>query len=170
MKENIILIGFMGCGKTSVGKQLAQKLSYEFLDTDEEIEKRQKMTISKIFAEKGEEYFRELETQVLEEMLPTVKQTVISTGGGLPLREKNAKILKDLGVVIYLKATKETTLERVYMDRSRPILAGDNLEERIDNLLKTRAPSYEAAAHTEVVTDHRTYSSIITDILEFIRK
>lgn len=170
MKENIILIGFMGCGKTSVGKQLAQKLSYEFLDTDEEIEKRQKMTISKIFAEKGEEYFRELETQVLEEMLPTVKQTVISTGGGLPLREKNAKILKDLGVVIYLKATKETTLERVYMDRSRPILAGDNLEERIDNLLKTRAPSYEAAAHTEVVTDHRTYSSIITDILEFVGK
>ncbi|MDF2611929.1 MAG: Shikimate kinase, partial [Lachnospiraceae bacterium] len=110
MKHNIILIGFMGSGKTSVGERLAKRLSYQFRDTDQLIESRAGDSINHIFELRGEDYFRTLETNLLLEIKPTLSNTVLSTGGGLPLQEQNTKLLKEIGYVVYLKASKETTL------------------------------------------------------------
>lgn len=92
--ENIILIGFMGCGKTSVGKRLARRLNYSFTDTDQMIEKKAGCTINQIFDTKGEAFFREMETELLEEMRSSFRQTVIATGGGLPVKKPNRELLK----------------------------------------------------------------------------
>ena len=103
IRNNIILIGYMGCGKTTVGKNLARITGYTFTDTDEMIEKEQVRTISEIFATDGEEAFRKMETKLLEQLIQEqIIQLVISTGGGMPLREKNRKLLAELGTVIYL--------------------------------------------------------------------
>ena len=94
MKENIVLIGFMGCGKTTVGEKLAADLSFAFLDTDHYIEEKEAMTINDIFATKGEEYFRGFETSSLEELITCTEKTIVSSGGGLPLRKENAELLQ----------------------------------------------------------------------------
>ena len=100
MKDNIVLIGFMGCGKTTVGKKLAADLSFVFLDTDQYIEEKEAMTINDIFATKGEEYFRGLETSSLEELVQRTEKSIVSSGGGLPLRKENAELLQKLGFVV----------------------------------------------------------------------
>lgn len=167
MKNNIVLIGFMGSGKTSVGKRLAGKIKYKFIDTDEWIEKTEKMKISEIFEKHGEEYFRNLETNTIKELISSTKSTIISTGGGMPLRECNARLLKELGVVIYLKASEEITIKRVKGDTTRPLLAGDNLEERVNRLLTERMPVYEAAAHKKIITDNISFELIIEEIMKY---
>lgn len=166
MKNNIILIGFMGSGKTSIGKLLARELSFEFIDTDEEIEKEENLKISKIFDEFGEEYFRDLETNYIRKLIPSSKSLIVSTGGGLPLRDCNAKILRELGIVVYLKAKKDTIVNRVKEDNTRPLLKSNDLEERVDSLLELRDPSYHAAAHIEINTDDLSFSDIILEIME----
>lgn len=166
MTDNIILIGFMGSGKSSVGKLLAKELNFEFIDTDEEIEKANDLKISKIFKDFGEEYFRELETSYLKKLLLNKNDLILSTGGGLPLRDSNVKILRELGVVVYLKATKDTIVKRVKDDNSRPLLASDHLEERVDSLLRSRESCYQAAAHIEINTDDKFFTAIISEILE----
>ena len=93
MKDNIVLIGFMGCGKTTVGEKLAADLSFDFIDTDQYIEEKEAMIINDIFAAKGEEYFRGLETSSLEELIACTEKTIVSSGGGLPLRKENAELL-----------------------------------------------------------------------------
>lgn len=169
-KRNIILIGFMGSGKTSVGERLAQNLSYRFQDTDRLIEQQERDTINHIFAVHGEEYFRSKETELLQELLPKLDHAVLSTGGGLPLREQNAKLLKELGFVVYLKASKETTLKRLTGDNTRPLLKGDDPEKRIESMLNYRAPIYEKAAHKIIVTDHKSINDIATIIMEAYMK
>ncbi len=170
MKHNIILIGFMGCGKTSVGERLAQKLSYRFRDTDRMIEQKERDTINQIFAVHGEEYFRCKETGLLEELQSELDHAVLSTGGGLPLRERNAQLLKDLGFVVYLKASKETTLKRLSGDHTRPLLQGDDMEKRIEGMLDYRTPIYERVAHKIIVTDHKSIDEIATIIMEAYMK
>ena len=164
--DNIILIGFMGSGKTSVGKQLAKKLQYAFCDTDELIEKRNKSSIRNIFADYGEEYFRKLETAVVNELYGNMTRTVLSTGGGLPITEGNDRLLRRLGYVIYLKTSKETILKRLQGDASRPLLAGENAEEKVYNLLQQRTPIYEKASHFTVTTDHKKFYEIIDEIIK----
>ena len=166
MTDNIILIGFMGSGKSSVGKLLAKELNFEFIDTDEEIEKANDLKISKIFKDFGEEYFRELETSYLKKLLNYKNNLILSTGGGLPLRDSNVKILREFGVVVYLKATKDTIVKRVRDDNSRPLLGNDHLEERVERLLRSRQSCYQAAAHIEINTDDKSISAIISEILE----
>ncbi len=161
-KNNIILIGYMGCGKTTVGEALAGCLSYQFMDTDQLLEEKTSDTINHIFAVQGEEYFRNLETELLEELQPTLKQTVLSTGGGLPLREQNVKLLKEMGYIVYLKASKETTLQRLTGDRSRPLLQGENVEQKIENMLASRTPIYTQAADQSVITDDKSIEEIVT--------
>ena len=102
MKDNIILIGFMGCGKSSVGIRLSYQLRRTMIDTDKWIEQRQKKTISQIFQESGEEAFRQMETECLKELIRTADRQIISVGGGLPMREENHELLKELGRVFYL--------------------------------------------------------------------
>lgn len=164
MRENIILIGFMGSGKTSVGRRLADRISFQFIDTDEEIEKEQKVSISRIFEEKGESYFRDLETECIQNGLADVTHAVISTGGGLPMRDENAAILKELGLVVYLNATKESIIRRVKGDTNRPILAGEDLEMKVERLLLDRKEKYEKAAHVVIQTDQKNFVEIINEI------
>jgi shikimate kinase len=165
-KKNIILIGFMGSGKTSVGKVLAGHLSYRFCDTDEMLERKAGDTINHIFAIRGEEYFRLMETELLKEMLPDIDRTVISTGGGLPLREQNAELLKKIGYVVFLKASKETTVQRLRGDRTRPLLQGGELEQKVEKLLDLRTPLYERAAHKIIITDNSTIEDIAVRVME----
>ncbi len=166
MKHNIILIGYMGCGKTSVGERLAQKLSYRFRDTDRIIEQKECDTINHIFAVHGEEYFRDKETGLLKELLSELNHTVLATGGGLPLRDQNGKLLKEMGFVVYLKASKETTLRRLSGDKTRPLLQGEDMGKRIERMLAYRAPIYERVAHKIIVTDHKSIDEIATMIME----
>ena len=111
MRDNIILTGFMGSGKTSVGIRLSYSLRRTMIDTDKWIEKKQGMTVSEIFAEEGEEAFRNMETKCLQELLKTTDHQIISVGGGLPVREENRQLLSRLGRVFYLKASPETIYE-----------------------------------------------------------
>lgn len=170
MKHNIILIGFMGSGKTSVGERLSKRLGYHFRDTDRLIERKAGDTINHIFALHGEEYFRDMETELLRELKPTLEHTVLSTGGGLPLREINAGLLKEMGFVVYLKASRQTTLQRLSGDTTRPLLNGEDKEQKIDKLLAERVPIYEKAAHKIIVTDGRSINDIGDLIMEAYMK
>ncbi len=170
MKHNIILIGFMGSGKTSVGERLAERLGYQFRDTDRLIEQRAGDTINHIFAAHSEEYFRDLETDLLKELKPALVHTVLSTGGGLPLREINSSLLKELGFVVYLKASGQTTLQRLAGDKTRPLLRGDDKEQKVGKLLTERIPIYEKAAHKIIVTDGRSINDIRDLIMEAYMK
>ena len=162
--SNIVLIGYMGSGKSSVGKHLSEKFGYNFLDTDEYIEKKAGMSITEIFAAEGEEYFRELETQVLRELEQSLSNTVISTGGGLPLRKVNSDLLKEIGTVFYLSADADTIYGRVKDNNDRPLLACENPYQKICDMLAVRNPIYVKAADNIIVTDNRTLEDIASEI------
>ena len=164
MNENIVLIGFMGAGKTTLGKELAKRFGYNFLDTDEYIENREGMSISDIFEKKGEAYFRKLETTVLMELKETLKNTVVSTGGGLPLRTENSKLLREIGTVYYLKASADTIYNRVKYSTNRPLLNCEDPYGRICELLKVRNGIYEQNCDKVVVTDNQTLEYVIGQI------
>lgn len=165
MKENIVLIGYMGSGKTTVGTHLASCLNYQFLDTDQKIEEQQGKTISQIFSDNGEEFFRDVETNIIKNMLSEVNHGIISTGGGLPLRECNGEILKRLGFVVFLRVKKETILERLKGDTTRPLLQGENVEEKVEKMLSYRNPIYEYSAHLQVEVDNKSVEEITEEIL-----
>lgn len=163
--NNLILIGFMGSGKTTVGKRLAQMLGYQFLDTDSAIEQREKASIPSIFEHNGEVYFRELETKLLTEQMSSLSHTVLSTGGGLPVRQENREMLQKLGYVIYLESSAETTMKRLKNDRTRPLLMGADREAKLNQMLKERAPIYESAAHQKICTDDMSVEEITAQII-----
>lgn len=163
---NIILIGFMGCGKSTVGIRLSYRLRRTLLDTDKLIEKEEKRTISEIFAQDGEEYFRQLETKCLQKMIQTEKNQIISVGGGLPIREENHALLRQLGMVVYLRAKPETIYERLKNDTARPLLQGDNPQEKIRTLMEQRAPIYEKAADVLIDVDEKDFDRILDEITE----
>lgn len=164
---NIILIGFMGCGKTSVGKRLAQALNMDFLDTDEWIEDKQQMTISDIFSTKGEAAFRVMETECLKELLEREgKEFVLSVGGGLPIREENRKLLSRIGHVVYLKVSADVVYNRVRNDKSRPLLQAPNPRGRIIDLMSARKNFYESAAESIIEVDNKEFDEIIELIKE----
>ena len=162
--NNIILIGFMGTGKSAISRRLNKLTHMKEVDTDAMIVEREGMSISDIFAQKGEEAFRNKETELLRE-LKNEKNLIISCGGGMALRDENAAIMKEVGTVVWLKAKPETILIRVRHDESRPLLRGNKNVEFIRNLLKQRLPKYEAASHFSVWTDNRTIQSISEEIL-----
>ncbi len=141
---NIILTGFMGTGKSIVSRKLAKRLGMSYLDTDELIEKREGIKISAIFQEKGEEYFRQLETQAIKEVA-SLDNHVISSGGGVVLREENVTALKKNGFIICLSANPEVILQRTANNRNRPLLEVDDQKKRIKELLKIRKPFYDKA-------------------------
>lgn len=163
---NIVLIGFMGCGKSSVGRALAKQLGAWHVDTDQELERRERMTIPQIFAEKGEDYFRQAETQTVRRLAGERRDRglVVSTGGGLPLRPENAALLKKVGCVVWLRATPQTIAERVGPRLAqRPLVAdhGDNLVGRIEELLAQREPIYGDVADYVIDTDGYEKSSLV---------
>lgn len=164
--NNIILIGFMGCGKTSVGKRLATALGCEFLDTDEWIEEKQKRSIREIFDTDGEAAFRDMETDCLRDLLKNKKKGfVLSVGGGLPIREENRILLKQLGNVVFLQASPDVIYQRVKNDRTRPLLQDKNPRGRILDLMSARKKYYEDAADHIIIVDKKTFDEIIEDIM-----
>ncbi len=169
MKNNIILIGYMGCGKTSLGKKLSYKERIALLDTDKMIEQKQGMTVSEIFDEKGEGAFRVMETECLKEIMGYSEKYVISVGGGLPVKEENRELLKELGSVVYLRAKPDTIYERLKNDTSRPLLRGDDPKGKIESMIKQRDPVYEMAADCIVDVDEKGYEVITGEILEALK-
>ena len=168
--KNLILIGFMGAGKTTVGKLLSREREMQFVDTDERIVFEQGREIPDIFAEHGERYFRDLETDLLKRMQEDTHHAVISVGGGMPVREQNRKLLRDLGFVIYLSATRQTILERVKNDGSRPMLSGDDLERKVEQLMGEREALYRQTAHIDIRTDGRSVRQVLKIIGQETRK
>lgn len=166
--NHIILIGFMGAGKTSIGKKLAKSAELQFVDTDQLIEEQSKRAISDIFAEDGEEYFRNLETEMLEQLLKKKERMVIAVGGGLPVREKNRQLLRQLGTSVYLKAEVETLVNRLQGDTSRPKLQGGDLREKIVSLMEARESLYKDAATIEYSTDKKTPDKVVEELSERI--
>jgi shikimate kinase len=145
MNSNIVLIGFMGCGKSSIGRRLAGRLGHEFLDSDELITARAGRSITEIFADEGEEQFRNRETVELRELIDASK-IVLATGGGAVLREENREILRRIGTVIWLHADQETLFERATRSGKRPLLHVENPRGTFNALLESRLPLYEATA------------------------
>lgn len=145
MKKNIVLCGFMGCGKSTIGRQLSEKLGMKLVDTDSYIEKKQGMSISQIFAQKGESYFRELELETCRE-LSELSGYIVSTGGGTLLRAENVAAVKQGGVVFLLNVSAETVLWRLRNDTARPLLQRQDRETAVRELMKQRMPLYKRAA------------------------
>ena len=141
---NLALIGFMGAGKSSVGRLVAEQLHFDYLDTDEMIQARTGRTIANIFEKGGEAAFRKFEEQVVAE-LAARRQTVISTGGGLPVNPQNLASLKSHALTVYLWASPEKIWERVRNQTHRPLLCGPNPRQKISELLAAREPFYRQA-------------------------
>ena len=140
-RPNLYLIGFMGVGKSAVGRGVAKKLGLEFLDSDREIEIKEGRAISAIFAEEGEAAFRQMERRFMEEGHPKTSH-VVSCGGGLPMGPGMTELLKSSGIVVCMFASAETILSRVAGNDKRPLLSVENPEERIRSLLAEREPVY----------------------------
>lgn len=163
-KNNIVLIGFMGCGKSTVGRKLANALSYEFSDTDAMIEDAYGKTISKMFAEDGEAYFREAETELLKKLSSEAEGLVLATGGGMPMREENRTLLREIGTVVFLEAKIETILERLQNDTGRPLADGEDREKRLRPLYEKRLPVYREAADCILDTEGKSFYAMIEEI------
>ena len=161
---NVILCGYMGSGKSTVGKALAGECGMDFLDTDAMIEEEEGCTIREIFDKRGEKAFRDLETAYLAKLSVTAVNTVIATGGGMVLRSENRELMKKTGQVVWLKAGAHTTFDRVKNDSGRPLLdsAGEEeLKKKIETMLKERDAAYDAAADRTVFTDGKTVEEIV---------
>lgn len=168
--NNIILTGFMGCGKTTVGIRLSYRLRRAMEDTDKLIEKEEGRTISEIFKTDGEAFFRDLETECLKKLILTAKNMILSVGGGLPAREENRALLKELGTVVYLRASAETIYERTKHDTSRPLLQGDDPQGKIRTLLAAREAIYESGADVIIDVDGKDFDTILEEIVEATEK
>lgn len=164
MEQNIFLIGFMGCGKTTVARELNRLFGLTVIEMDQLIEEREGMSIPDIFAQKGEAYFRSCETTLLRE-LQRRSNLVVSCGGGVALREENVALMKSQGRIVLLTATPETILERVRDDQNRPVLNGKKTITDIEALLALRWPAYEKAADILVATDKKQAAELAAEIM-----
>jgi len=166
--NNIYLVGFMGTGKTSVGRQLAKKKKWQFMDLDDLIELKEKRAISSIFAEDGEPYFRKVEKKALRQVAKE-KKFVVACGGGVVLDQDNIKVMKDTGIIVCLFASPEVILKRTTAYRHRPLLNVDNPKKQIDLLLKLRAPYYAQADET-IDTSKLSIKEVVGKVTSFISK
>ena len=152
----------MGAGKTTVGMELAKKLNYKFIDTDHSIENDQSREIKDIFSQDGESFFRNLETLKLKE-LTNVENAIISTGGGIILKDENRSILNNL-FTIYLKADFENIFNRIKQDTSRPLLLTDDPYNTAKDIFKSRQSVYESFK-IHVRTDNKTPQQVVEEII-----
>jgi shikimate kinase len=166
--KNIILLGFMGTGKTVVGKKLGSELGRDFLDIDELIEKESGSSISEIFFNFGEEHFRQLEAKKAKEV-SKYENMVIATGGGIVLREENIKNLRKNGVLIALSARPEVIIARTKAEKNRPLLNTPYPSKTIKELLGFRAPLY-AQADVMIDTSDLTINEVVAEIKKIAEK
>ncbi|MBF0472478.1 MAG: shikimate kinase [Nitrospirae bacterium] len=168
LKKNIILTGFMGTGKTTVGVELSIRLNMQLIDVDSEIVAQAGMPITEIFDKLGEKKFRDMETaQCLR--LSKLNNVIISTGGGVVLRKENMDYFRKNGIIICLTATPETIYKRVETDCGRPLLNSDNLLEKIERLLSERKSFYQNADMT-INTDNKIPLEIAWEIIETLHE
>jgi shikimate kinase len=164
MKNNIILIGFMGTGKTTVGRLLAESIGCGFVDTDDLIKERAGLAIPEIFNRFGEEYFRRLEREIIHQVV-TKDGMVIATGGGAVMDPKSFALMKQRGYVIALDASEQTLRQRLQSCRDRPMLMSEDPAKTIKQLLVLRRPLYYQA-HYVVTVDGKTPSQIVDEIMQ----
>lgn len=167
--SNLILIGFMGTGKSTIARQLSQKLSLPFFEMDQLIVEQEGKEISEIFKENGEDYFRDLETSLLKNILQK-NGGIISCGGGIVLRDENIKEMKEHGSVVLLTATPETILQRVQYSNSRPVLSGKKNIHDIAKLMEERQEKYFQAADITISTDTKSLARICDEILDVLTR
>ena len=167
--QNIFLIGLMGAGKTTIGRQIASELSLEFFDSDHEIENRTGVTITHIFDIEGENGFRKRETAMLDE-LTEKKGIVLATGGGAILKTENRQFLMSRGTTIYLYANIDTLLERTSKDRNRPLLQTEDPKAKLEELLEIRDPLYRETADIIIDTGKDSVRLALKEILEKLQQ
>ncbi len=166
--QNIILIGPMGSGKTTVGKQLAKRLRMDFVDSDHMIEERCGVSISTIFDIEGEDGFRKRETKMLSELCER-SGVVLATGGGAIVTEEN-RILLRKGFVVYLNTSIETQLARTQKNQNRPLLENVDAETKLNQLMQERGKLYEQEADLIVVSGDRVVSKVVDEIMAAMEK
>lgn len=158
------IIGPRGSGKTTIGKKLAEKTGYQFIDTDKLILEQAGMSIADIVQQQGWDYFRQLESQILASIEP--QKAIVSTGGGIILASENQKVMRDNGTVIYLRSTPETLAQRLAAEpqaEQRPSLTGKSLLEEIEEVMEQRDPIYLSTAH-HVIDANQSIDAIINQI------
>ncbi len=165
--KNLVLVGFMGSGKTTIGRMAAAELGLRFVDTDHSIEEREGMSVAQLFEKKGEEVFRDIEAGVMRE-LAAQDGLVIATGGGVVLRPANIDALRRTGVLVHLRVDAATAHARTRGHPHRPLLQGDDPEGKIRALLKARQPMYDAIPN-DVDTAGRTMHEILRSVLRIYR-
>lgn len=167
--NHIFLSGFMGTGKTTVSSWLSEELGMAEVDTDKRIEAEEGRTIAKMFERFGEEYFRDKETALLESLKNEMAE-IISCGGGMVLRHKNARLMKQQGRIVLLTASPQTIYNRVKNSKSRPLLNDDMSVEHIQELMEKRQAAYKSAADIIVKTDGKTIEQIGQEIIEKLKR
>ena len=163
-QRNIILIGPMGSGKSTIGNIIAKRLHREFQDSDHFIEQRTGVDIARIFDIEGEQGFRDRESNALQELL-SQNNRVIATGGGSVLREENQKLLKQKGFIVFLDTSIKQQLQRLRRDKKRPLLQTENPRARLEALFEERRPIYLDLADLAVKTDKRVARRLAADII-----
>lgn len=168
--KNIVLIGFMGCGKSTIGREIHHRLGYPLLELDQIIEDTLGKKITEIFREEGEAAFRDFETlQLIEISKQTDGNNIISTGGGIVIRADNRMYLRHLGFVVWLCAKEKVIFERTSRNRDRPLLNTPTARENISRLLVEREPWYKETAHLRIDTDGLDAHEVATGIIESAR-
>jgi shikimate kinase len=165
--KNIVLTGFMGTGKSTIGRVLSRRLDMKLVDVDEEIEAAEHMKISSIFSIHGEKHFRDIETAMIKK-LAQEKNIIISTGGGAVLRDENMNVLRENGIIFCLTADPDIILERTSRNKNRPLLEVENPKAKICELLAFRRPFYEKAG-IMIETGGKTPMQIADEIMEIIK-
>lgn len=163
--QNLILIGAMGSGKTTVGKQLAKRMRLDFVDSDHMIEERCGVSISTIFDIEGEDGFRKRETKMLQELCER-SGIVLATGGGAIVSEENRILLRKSGYVIYLKTSIETQLARTQKNQNRPLLENVDARDKLNELMDERGQLYEQEADLVVMSGDRVVSKVVDEIVQ----
>ena len=153
LKNNIILIGPMGSGKSSIGKKLSKMMKFDFVDTDNLIEENTGVDIPTIFEHEGETGFRERESKILQE-ISDYQQTVVGTGGGIIISKKNRGIIKKMGFAVYLTASIKELVYRTEHDKNRPLINSDDAENKIRNIINDRKEYYENTSNMTISTDN----------------
>lgn len=164
--NHIVIIGFMGSGKTRVGKRLSQDLGVPFIDVDKVVTAKMNMSMKEIFQRFGEPFYRALETMTIKELAGDKERKVVSLGSGVPLLEQNQKYLKDLGTVIYIKGSYETLRKRLENSSSNPFLDDEDQGEKLKKLIRQRDPVYAKYGDIEVVTGVKPFEGLIKEIEE----
>lgn len=168
MNKNIILVGLMGAGKSTIGRHLAKKLNKKFLDSDHIIEERTGVDISTIFEIEGEQGFREREEQIIDELCQ-MTDIILATGGGAVLRKENRNNMQNGGHVIYLRTNADLLYSRIRYDKSRPLMQTKNPRDTLKKLLDNREPYYLEVADSVVTTGKQKINIIVKKVEETLK-